>query len=162
MTQAVHICVVLVSVLTLWSAALTPSAFTQASKLKNGVHFCTARIRFVCSFIYLNVSKHMLHFHFLAPFTWLTLAVPWQIFADFQQIRREIEAETERTSGDNKVKDGSPNLMRLVAQTTLLRLLKCFTFSLPFRESVLSPYTWRFSPPKSWISHWWIYLGSQR
>lgn len=28
----------------------------------------------------------------------------WQIFTDFQEVRREIEAETERTSGDNKVK----------------------------------------------------------
>lgn len=85
-------------------------------------------------FIYLNVSKHMLHLHFLAPFTWLPLAAPWQIFADFQQVRREIEAETERTSGDNKVKDGSPNLMRLVVQATLLKLLKCFTFFPPYHS----------------------------
>lgn len=27
----------------------------------------------------------------------------WQIFTDFQEIRREIEAETDRSSGDNKV-----------------------------------------------------------
>lgn len=39
----------------------------------------------------------------------LSLVGPSQIFADFQEIRREIEAETERTSGDNKVKGSSPN-----------------------------------------------------
>lgn len=38
-------------------------------------------------------------------FTWCIVVSPfWQIFTDFQEIRREIDAETERSSGDNKVK----------------------------------------------------------
>lgn len=83
------------------------SVFVQVSKLKNGVRSCTARTRY----IYLEVLDPV-HAAFALYCVLHLLDAPvshlfWQIFTDFQEIRREIETETERSSGDNKVK-GKP------------------------------------------------------
>lgn len=76
--------------------------FVQVSKLKNGAHSCTARTRYVLN----DVHAAFLLFLFVLLFVDVSfyLFIFWQIFTDFQEICREIEAETERSSGDNKVK----------------------------------------------------------
>lgn len=50
----------------------------------------------------------------------------FQIFTDFQEIRQEIEAETERSSGDNKVKNKSCETCKLTGRCMVHSQLACF------------------------------------
>lgn len=71
--------------------------FVQVSELKNGVYSYTVRTKLVhpvsCLFVCFNKTHHS------------TCCVFWQLFTDFLEIHQEIEAETERGSGNNKVKN---------------------------------------------------------
>lgn len=80
------------------------SAFVQVSKLKNGVHSCTARTRYIYLKDSNDVQAAFFLYYVLRLFDASFSRCFRQIFTDFQEIRREIEAETERSSGDNKVK----------------------------------------------------------
>lgn len=57
------------------------------------------------TFIWRLHTMCRLHLSCIMCFTWLPSLSPlWQIFTDFLEIHREIEKETECSSGDNKVK----------------------------------------------------------
>lgn len=78
--------------------------FVEVSKLKNGVHSCTARTRYIYPNGTKDVHAAVVRYYVLRFVDESFSHLFWQVFTDFQEIRQEIEAETDRSSGDNKVK----------------------------------------------------------
>jgi len=74
---------------------------SQAEMVKTGASFCIQKIRYeFCETKYLIDTLDLC----LSLCSWLCVFL--QIFTDFEEIRQEIENETERISGNNKVSPG--------------------------------------------------------
>lgn len=83
--------------------------------MKSGASFCTLKTRYL-------ILQHTSVILF--TLACLNLCFSLQIYTDFDEIRQEIEAETDRISGNNKVRYGCVSYGCFLSQTEVYRHLK--------------------------------------